>query len=118
MVVLDPHSDAEVSQCQQQLRDQVANEKLILGLVRGSTNDELAKKFDEQSQNQPWRTAVWVKNAQCFDPGQESTWFGDDSTDVGCTLTFARTPSVRLHADAMTFDVEVAYAQAESGGEL
>jgi hypothetical protein len=115
MVVLDPQSSAEVSQCQRRLRDLVGDPKLILGVVRGSTNDALAKKFDEQSQTQPSRTAVWVKDVRCFDPGQESTWFGDDPTDVGCALTFARKPSVRLHADAMTFDVEDAYAQAEQG---
>lgn len=118
MVVLDPHSNAEVSQCQQRLRDLVADPKLILGVVRGSTNDALAKKFDEQSQTQPSRTAVWVKDTGCFGPEQELTWFGNDPTDVGCTLSFARKPLVRLHADANTFHVEDAYALAEKGIEL
>lgn len=118
MVVLDPHSDAEVSECQWRLCDFVANPKLILGVVRGPLNDALATSFDAQSWGQPSREAVWVKDARCFGPGQERAWFGADLTVVGCTLTFTRKPSVRLQANATTYDVEDAYTQAEQGVEL
>ena len=117
MVVLNPRSPAGVSQCQQRLRALVADPRQILGVVRGRVNSDLATKFDEQSRGQPTRAAVWVKDSRCFDPGTEKAWFGNDPSDVGVTLTFAREPSVRLKTNATTFRVEDAYAQAEMAGK-
>lgn len=116
--VRDDHVDEDIKEGQAILKQEIDHPSLSVMIIRG--REPKIGKFVDRAGTRcdpfPWRSAVWVKDDRIFPPGKAKAWFGGHDEACATILDLSDEPTAWLTADAVLFDIEQAWLQAEGHG--